>query len=130
MERSFDLYAAAAPKEKVPTPRLGYHARPEDPRDHTFLSKMGENNREAKEILKRLTTEEKRYFNHDSQLSNRENNTVSSSGAAVAVNPVFLANKSPVAQEQFEEEKENSIRHLREKYNQMLRESLERKASN
>lgn len=122
MERSFDLYAAAAPKEKVPTPRLGYHARPEDPRDHTFLSKMGENNREAKEILKRLTTEEKRYFNHDSQLSNRENNTVSSSGAAVAVNPVV--------QEQFEEEKENSIRHLREKYNQMLRESLERKASN
>jgi len=69
-EKSFDVYAKdkeSVPPSALSTKRNGYHARVENPKDHTFLSRIGETNREAKQIIDRLKTEEKSglYFNNN-----------------------------------------------------------------
>jgi len=72
-ERSFDLYAKdSLPVSGAATKRTGYHARVENPRDHTFLSRIGETNREAMEVIQKLNEEKSSarggpYNNQNSQ---------------------------------------------------------------
>lgn len=162
--------------------RPGYFQQVDDPGEHSYLSRLGENNREAQAILKsalpdrnynqdtiaqmasqspqRMATSPMQHKSFDgrshfhSHLAKAEPRNIvsyrdreltpdggratSEKGAAVAVGPKEAQaeslpgyNRESIEENQRiyeEEEKREAVRQLRQKYNQMMRESLERKA--
>jgi hypothetical protein len=64
--------------------RKSYYAQVEDHRDHTYLSRLGENNRDALEVVRHNQSQSKSYFNDDLRSSRFDKPLVSSRSGAIA----------------------------------------------